>query len=153
MEIEILNERENLLLNRREIKFRVHFDSGIPKFQEIRKSIISKLKLNEKLTVMNGLKTEFGRKYADCYVKVYKDEESLKVEPKFRIKKNFEVETKKEEKEKEEKPESVKEKEEAKEEKKEKVEHEKEGEKTESKKEEEKAKEGEKKDKGNQNKK
>lgn len=108
MEIKILNERENPLLNRKEVKLRVYFDKVIPKFKEVRKEVISYLKTDENLTVMNSIKTEFGAKYADCYVKIYKDSESMKVEPKFRIKKNFEekkAENKKEEEVKEKKPE------------------------------------------------
>lgn len=104
MEIKILNERENPLLNRKEIKLRVYFDAVIPKFKEVRKEVVSYLKTDEKLTIMNSIKTEFGAKYADCYVKIYKDSESMKVEPKFRIRKNFE------EKKPESKKEEIKEK-------------------------------------------
>jgi small subunit ribosomal protein S24e len=96
MKIELLSEKESPLLNRKEIKFKLTFDSGVPTVQEIRRAIISKLKSDEKLTILNGICTKFGTHTAEGYVKVYKDEKSMKVEPEFRIKKNFEVKEKKE---------------------------------------------------------
>ncbi len=96
MEIKILNERENPLLKRKEIRFRIRFGAGTPTFKDVRSEAISQLKLNEKLTIMNGLETAFGSRHANCYAKVYNDEQSLKIEPPFRIKKNFEGKKKKE---------------------------------------------------------
>lgn len=105
MEIEILSERENPLLNRREIKFRANYEGATPKIEEVRKKLIIALNSNEKLTVLDGIKSEFGRNSALGYVKVYTDEKGMKVEPLHRIKKNFEPKEKKKPEEKpEEKP-------------------------------------------------
>ncbi len=100
MRIKILSERENPLLERKEVKFEVSFDGGIKSMGEIRKEVISTLKSKEELTILNGLKTRFGEKGAEGYVKVYKDKKALEVEPEFRLRKNFEGKKKKEKPEK-----------------------------------------------------
>ncbi len=100
MEIEILSERKNPLLNRKEIKFRVNYDGATPKREEVRKKLIASLNSNERLTILNGIKSEFGRHSALGYVKVYTDEESMRVEPLHRIRKNFEPKVEPKEKKK-----------------------------------------------------
>ncbi|RLI90543.1 MAG: 30S ribosomal protein S24e [Candidatus Altiarchaeales archaeon] len=107
MKIEIISERENPLLNRREIRFRVSYEGATPRATEIRKRLISTLKSEDRLTILDGIKPEFGRRIASGYVKIYADEESMMIEPEHRIKKNLEG---KEERPnaKEEKPEGTK---------------------------------------------
>ncbi len=116
MKIEIVNERKNPLLNRREIRFRAYYEGATPRLIDVRKKLISTLKSDDKLTILNSIKSEFGRHAAVGYVKVYANEDSMTVEPKHRIKKNFEVKEKKPEAEEKieeakgetEKPEEVK---------------------------------------------
>ncbi|OYT40338.1 MAG: 30S ribosomal protein S24e [Candidatus Altiarchaeales archaeon ex4484_43] len=91
MKIEIINERKNPLLNRREIRFRVSYEGATPRATEIRKRLISTLKSEDKLTILDGINPEFGRQIASGYVKVYADEESMAIEPEHRIKKNLEA--------------------------------------------------------------
>jgi len=95
MEIEILNEKENPLLNRKEIKFRILYEGATPRIKEVRKKLISVLNSKDKLTIVDSIRSTFGGRVAGGYAKVYKDEESMKVEPRHRIKKNFGVEEKK----------------------------------------------------------
>lgn len=110
--IEILNEHENPLLNRREVEFNVLYEGGVPSLKDVRGKLLSVLNSNEKLTIVDGIKPKFGRNLAKGYVKVYLDENSMKVEPEYRLKKNFE-----EKKLKKEKPADVKKEPESKEEK------------------------------------
>ncbi len=120
MEIEILNERENPLLKRKEVRFNVIYEGAVPSLKEVRGKLLSVLirdqgsrssednvlglNSNEKLTVVDGIKPKFGRTVAKGYVKIYLDENGMKAEPKHRLKKNFE-----EKKPKEEKPAETKE--------------------------------------------
>jgi len=97
MKIEVIEKRENPLLNRDEIRVKILYEGATPDFLKIREEIVKKLKLNNNLVVMNSIKTEFGRKSSNCYLKVYKDKESMKVEPEHRFKKNFEEKKVKEE--------------------------------------------------------
>lgn len=107
-----MNERENSLLNRKEVEFNVLYEGAVPSLKDVRNKIISVLNSNEKLTIVDGIKPKFGRSVASGYAKVYFDEKSMKVEPEYRLKKNFE-----EKKSKEEKPADVKKESESKEEK------------------------------------
>jgi len=88
MKIEILKEKENKLLNRKEINFRVAYDGAVPKIGDVRKELTAALHSKENLTVIDSLKPGFGTKSATGHAKVYKDEEDLKIEPRHRLKKN-----------------------------------------------------------------
>jgi len=88
MKIQILKEKENKLLNRKEIDFKVAYDGATPRIGEVRKELIAQLHSKENLTIIDSIKSGFGAKSAKGYAKVYKDEEGLKIEPKHRMKKN-----------------------------------------------------------------
>lgn len=88
MKIQILKEKENKLLNRKEINFKVAYDAATPRIGEVRKELIAQLHSKESLTIIDSIKGGFGSKSAKGYAKVYKDEESLKIEPAHRMKKN-----------------------------------------------------------------
>ncbi|MFZ2456581.1 MAG: 30S ribosomal protein S24e [Candidatus Altiarchaeia archaeon] len=88
MKIQILKEKENKLLNRKEIDFKVAYDAATPKIGDVRKELIAALHSKENLTIIDSLKSGFGSKSVKGYAKVYKDEESLKIEPAHRMKKN-----------------------------------------------------------------
>lgn len=89
MKIEILNDKENPLLNRREIKFRATYADVTPKFADVKKELLNELKTDEKLTILDNIKPEYGTRALIGYVKVYADEKSVGIELKHKIKKNF----------------------------------------------------------------
>jgi len=89
MEIEILDTKENKLLERKELYFNVKSDSATPKIGEIREKIISEIKSDKDLTVVDKIHQEFGIKNAKVYVKVYNNEKAMKVELRPTLKKNF----------------------------------------------------------------
>jgi len=98
MDVEILNERENPLLGRREVKFRVKYPGvGVPNRQDVRGRLVAFLNSSKELTVLDYLKPEYGRHSALGYVKVYENPDAMKVEAEYKIKRNFEVKQKKEE--------------------------------------------------------
>lgn len=107
MKIEVTDDRKNPLLNRREIRFRVVYEGSTPKLLDVRKTLISELKLNNELTILDSIKSEYGGQFASGYVKVYADKKSMTVEHENKIKKNLEP---KEEKKKEEESEPAEEK-------------------------------------------
>jgi len=88
MEIEILNERENPLLERKEINFRVIYKGATPKINDIRSKLIEFLKSDKNLTVVDSIKPEFGRTAAHGYVKIYANSDASAIEQTHRIKKN-----------------------------------------------------------------
>lgn len=98
MDIEIVGERRNPLLNRREVRFNLRYSGPTPRRSDIRDKVIAALKSDKDLTVLDSLKTRFGEHTVEGYVKIYSDKESMRVEPEYRLKKNFEVVEKAEEK-------------------------------------------------------
>lgn len=88
MKIEIIKEKENKLLSRKEIEFKVTYEAATPKIGDVRKELIGAIHSKDNLTVIDSLRPSFGAKRLAGYAKVYKDEEGLKIEPKHRLKKN-----------------------------------------------------------------
>ncbi len=84
MEIEITEERENRLLNRKEVFFRLKHgeESGkkgaSPSREETRDALIKKLRCGPKLLVINEMRTEFGKRETAGYAKVYESEDRLR---------------------------------------------------------------------------
>jgi len=91
MKIEILSEKENPLLQRREIQFKVHYEGPTPSIKDIRADIVGALKSKEDLTVVDSLKPGFGESRLAGYAKVYADKEAMKIELKHKMRKNFGV--------------------------------------------------------------
>jgi len=89
MEVELVEEKNNVLLKRREVKFSVKYAGATPKREEVRNKLIALLDSDKKLTVLDYLKSDYGRQRAEGYVKVYVDAQAMKVEPSYKIKRNF----------------------------------------------------------------
>jgi len=78
MEIKVIEEKENPILNRREVKFVVLHDGPTPS----RKSVIDKIAatMNSKVgqVMVDSLKSEFGKRETVGYAKIYETEERAK---------------------------------------------------------------------------
>ena len=114
MEIEIIEERENPLLERRELTVKVTHDAATPPRDAVREKLIALLNAGKDTVILGSLKSKFGARESIAAVKVYKTKErALQVEPRHLLEKNSLIEkAKKEEKPKEEKPKPVAKKEE-----------------------------------------
>ena len=96
MDVEILSQRENPLLQRKEVKFRIAYaGAGSPGRQDVRNKLIAMLDAKKDLTILDYLKPEYGRQASVGYVKIYENADALKVEPKHQLKRNFEIKEKK----------------------------------------------------------
>ncbi|MFH1403201.1 MAG: 30S ribosomal protein S24e [Candidatus Altiarchaeota archaeon] len=89
MDVEIIEDKVNPLMGRREVKFILKYEGATPKRPEARKKIVSVLKSDDSLTVLDKLDPSFGTMKASGYVKVYDSQEAMKIEPEYRLKKNF----------------------------------------------------------------
>ena len=96
MEIEIKEERENQLLNRKEVFFRLKHDEksetkgASPSRVQAREVLIKKLQCKPNLLVIDKMRTEFGKRETVGYARVYENEERLKeVEQEHIIRRNF----------------------------------------------------------------
>ncbi len=131
MEINIINEKENKAINRKEINFEINYTQAPPKKVAARKELSKLIKSDENLILIRKMSNAFGKRKMVCIAHIYPDEKILKkFEPEYLIKRIKVTEEPKEkvEEKTEEKPEEVKEEE--------KTEEVKEEEKTEEKKEE-----------------
>ena len=108
MEIEIETRKENKLLEREEIHFRVKYEGATPSRKKIREQLKG-MGING-FIVIDYVKPLFGVREAKAYAKVYQSEQKArKVEPEYIIKRNIGgKEEKEEQKEKKEEKEEVK---------------------------------------------
>ena len=88
MELKITEEKEAILLSRREIIANITFKGATPSKETIRKEIASALKSDEKLIIIKHILTSFGSETAKVVAYQYVSEEEMKkVEPKVKVKK------------------------------------------------------------------
>jgi ribosomal protein S24E len=98
MKLEIIEKKENKLLDRFEIKFCIHESNLAPKRSEVRNQIATKLGIKADGVILNWLRTRYGERATYGYAKIYKSlEAASKVEPDYLIKRNTsQMESKKE---------------------------------------------------------
>jgi len=103
MEVKIVSEKENPLLKRREVHFRVeHSQTGsTPPRPEVRKGVASALKKDADLVFVKKLETKTGTNSAVGVANVYDSiEQARLIEPEYIIKRNSPPEKQSKEEEK-----------------------------------------------------
>ena len=79
MEIEFIEEKENKLFNRKEIKFYVDYDGeATPKILDIKSKLVALLNTKKELLVVDNVQPHYGEPKALGYVKVYETVDDLK---------------------------------------------------------------------------
>ena len=94
MEIEFIEEKENKLFNRKEIKFYVDYDGGATlKVLDIKSKLVALLKTKKELIVVDNVQPHYGEPKALGYAKVYDTVDDLTyIETEHVIAKNAEPE-------------------------------------------------------------
>ena len=94
MEIEFIEEKENKVFNRKEIKFYVDYDGeATPKLLDIKSKLVALLNTKKDLIVVDNVQPHYGEPKAIGYAKVYDTVDDLKyIEAKHVIAKNEEPE-------------------------------------------------------------
>ena len=92
MEIDIFEEKENKLFNRKEIKFYVDYDGeATPKVLDIKSKLVALLNTKKDLIVVDNVQPHYGEPKAVGYAKIYDTVEDLEyIETKHVIAKNTE---------------------------------------------------------------
>jgi len=85
LSIEVVEERKNPLLRRREIKCKASYMGATPSHSEVKNKIVAMLNLDPKLVVVDYIRPEYGKQVAHIYVEVYDDEEAMSIEPKHKL--------------------------------------------------------------------
>ncbi len=90
MEINIQEETENKLLNRKEIHFECLYQGeATPHILDVKKKLVAQLDVDKTLLVVDKLKPSFGEGKAKGYAKIYDSEEYLNtIEPEHVLNKN-----------------------------------------------------------------
>ena len=106
MELEIIEQNDNPLLNRQEIKVVIkHNESSTPRRNQVIKNISEQLKANRELVIIDHLKNSYGKTETHGYAKIYSDKESLsKIETKPSIERHKDIDSHSSEKETKEAP-------------------------------------------------
>ena len=99
MEIEFIEEKENKLFNRKEIKFYVDYDGeATPKVLDIKSKLVALLNTQKDLIVVDSIQPHYGEPRAKGYAKVYDSVDDLKyIEAEHILAKNAEPEEEPEE--------------------------------------------------------
>jgi small subunit ribosomal protein S24e len=75
MEFEVTRDSRNELLSRREVDFSLRFDGATPSRMQIIGKLAATLNVNEKLLVLDSLRTGFGKTELSGKARVYDTEE------------------------------------------------------------------------------
>jgi small subunit ribosomal protein S24e len=77
MEVEIVSKKENILLDRIEVKFKaVHPKEGTPQRDVVRDKLVSLLKASKERVIVDAMESEFGKTETVGYAKVYKTKDA-----------------------------------------------------------------------------
>jgi small subunit ribosomal protein S24e len=77
MEIEIVEKKENELLERLEVTFKAsHTDEGTPQREAVREKLSAMLKAPKESVIVDSMTSEFGRMVTVGYAKVYKSKDA-----------------------------------------------------------------------------
>ncbi len=77
MEIEIVSKKENELLDRTEVKFKVaHPKEGTPQREAVREKLAGMLKASKERVIVDAMDSEFGKMETLGYAKIYKTKDA-----------------------------------------------------------------------------
>ncbi|AKB55669.1 30S ribosomal protein S24e [Methanosarcina sp. A14] len=89
MDIRILKDKDNALLNRRELDFIVKYEGSTPSRNDVRNKLAAMLNAPLELVVVQKMKTEYGMKEGKGYAKIYENADRMKeVELEYVMKRN-----------------------------------------------------------------
>ncbi len=71
MQIEVTNEENNTVLNRKELKVKVLHPAGTPSRMEVKEAVAAQFNVSPDLVIVDNMKTSFGKKETAAYVKIY----------------------------------------------------------------------------------
>ena len=89
MDINVTEDKNNALLNRREINFTVKFEGPTPSRNDVKGKLVAMLNAPLDLTIIQKLDSEYGMQELSGYAKIYEDAARMtQVERDYSIKRN-----------------------------------------------------------------
>ena len=78
MDVKIIEDKNNALLKRRELKFEVTFEGPTPTRMDVKNKMAALLNVPLELVVVQRMKNDFGRQLVNGYAKIYEDAARMK---------------------------------------------------------------------------
>jgi small subunit ribosomal protein S24e len=78
LDIQVIVDKNNPLLNRREIVFKVLHDEATPSRKSVVDRLAATMNSKEGLVIVDSLKTDFGKRETIGYAKIYETAERAK---------------------------------------------------------------------------
>ena len=78
MNVNVLENSENKLFNRKEVVAEISFDSATPKRSEVKTNVCTKVAANPDMAVLRSIRTGFGKKIVIAKVHVYSNADLMK---------------------------------------------------------------------------
>lgn len=76
--MQILHQKEEKLLQRKEVKFKVNFEKVTPNKENLKKQISEHLKINPELVKIEKAAQTYGERSAEVTALIYSDKEFMK---------------------------------------------------------------------------
>ncbi|MDI6888368.1 MAG: 30S ribosomal protein S24e [Methanocellales archaeon] len=77
MEIKVIEKKTNPLLKRQEIWFDVHHEGPTPAREDVKNKLAAMLNAEPTLVIIERMRSEYGRRRAHGYAKLYKSKKQL----------------------------------------------------------------------------
>lgn len=74
MNLKVIQEKENVLLSRKEFVASINFDGTTPSRKEVQKELAKATKSKENMTIIKKIDTEYGSSFAKVTAFVYSNE-------------------------------------------------------------------------------
>ncbi|MGP8329525.1 MAG: 30S ribosomal protein S24e [Methanosarcinaceae archaeon] len=89
MDITVTEDKNNALLDRREINFKVKYEGATPSRNDVRNQLLAMLDASLDLTIIQKLDNEYGMQELTGYAKIYEDATRMvQIERKHMVKRN-----------------------------------------------------------------
>ena len=89
MDINITEDKNNALLNRREVKFDATFEGATPSRLDVKNRLAAMLNVPLELVILQKFDNSYGVSAAEGYAKIYEDADRMKVvEKEYVLKRN-----------------------------------------------------------------
>lgn len=89
MDVEIVNEEENPMLHRTEVKFEIVHDEATPSRLSVRDSLAAKLDKDSDEVVVHEMEAKFGMRRSIGYAKVYENPDFARdIEQEYMLERN-----------------------------------------------------------------
>ena len=79
MDLDVIEEKSNAMLNRRELRLKIYHNAATPSRAEVKKIVALKFDVDPDLVVVDNMKSEFGKSETKAYVKVYESADAVKL--------------------------------------------------------------------------